>query len=147
MDARTIVEGLLATQPLAVLSTCGESGPYASLIAIGHDGAAVVYFATSRSTRKWANLTLEPRVSLMLDDRSNRPEDFHQAVGATAVGVASACEGEAADNARDALLRAHPHLAGFTEAPSAVLVAVRVHDWYVVSRFQSVDRFCPKGDS
>jgi len=48
---------LLRSQLLAVLSTQNQGQPYASLVAFASsDDLKSLYFATSRSTRKYANL-------------------------------------------------------------------------------------------
>jgi len=43
---------------------------------------------TARSTRKFGNLAKNPRVAGVVDDRSNRREDFDRACAATAAGRA-----------------------------------------------------------
>lgn len=49
---------LLRSQPLAVLTTQNQGQPYASLIAFASsDDLKSFYFATTRSTRKYANLS------------------------------------------------------------------------------------------
>ena len=49
---------LLSTQKLAVLSTFGNEQPYASLIAFAAaDDLKHIIFATTRATRKYANLS------------------------------------------------------------------------------------------
>lgn len=144
MEARDRVEELTATQPLAVLATADEGAPYCSLVAIGVAGPAEIVFATTRTSHKWANLCAEPRVSLLLDNRTNQPSDFGDAYAATATGVASECLGESAERARGVLLDRHPHLDAFLAADSTALVSVNVERWYVVDRFQHVERYDPR---
>ncbi len=137
--SRTRLHELLATQPLAVLATSDDGAPYASLVAIAAEGESCLYFATSRATRKWGNLSSDTRVAVLLDDRTGNRSDFHSAAAATGVGTASECIGEAAQTGRDALLARHPHLETFVTSPSTVIARVDVARWYVVTRFQSVD--------
>jgi hypothetical protein len=75
-----LVRELLASQRLAVLSTETRGTPYSSLIvfAAAPDLTALV-FATPRPTRKFSNLSENARVSLLVDNRSNREEDFAEA--------------------------------------------------------------------
>ena len=62
-DVRKAIEALFSGQRLAVLSTCSSDGhPYASLVCVVAEAdLSGIYFATSRATRKFANLTAEPR--------------------------------------------------------------------------------------
>ena len=72
---------LLRAQSLAVLSTQQEGQPYASLVAFAsNDDLTRLYFATTRSTRKFANIMKDSRVAMLIDNRSNNPADFQQAV-------------------------------------------------------------------
>jgi heme iron utilization protein len=146
-DSVARLDRLLATQPLAVLATSEEGAPYASLVAVANLGRSRLYFATPRATRKWGNMSSEPRVALLFDDRGNDPVDFHQAAAATGLGAARECEGEEAARGKAALLERHPHLAGFLSAPTSAVMCVDVQNWYVASRFQSVDRIeCSESD-
>ncbi len=146
-DTPQRLEQLLATQPLAVLSTSHNGAPYASLVAIAAREPGRVHFATTRSTRKWGNVSDDPRVALLVDDRSNDPADFHRAAAATGIGVASESEGAEREAARQTLLERHPHLAEFLASPSTVIASVEIERWYVVTRFQSVDCFTPGQDA
>jgi nitroimidazol reductase NimA-like FMN-containing flavoprotein (pyridoxamine 5'-phosphate oxidase superfamily) len=137
LEAR--VTDLLRTQGLAVLSTQGEGQPYSSLVAFAATpGLRELLFATTRATRKYHNLAAEPRVSLLVDNRSNREADFHEAMAATAVGRAA--EVAEADPAalRSIYLCKHPHLEDFLAAPTCALIRVQVEAYYVVQRFQDV---------
>jgi nitroimidazol reductase NimA-like FMN-containing flavoprotein (pyridoxamine 5'-phosphate oxidase superfamily) len=132
--------GLLATQRLAVLATHGQGQPYGSIVSFAStpDGRQIL-FATSRSTRKYENLKADPRVALVIDNRSNRETDFQEAVAVTATGRAE----EVPDAERAALLELyldkHPYLADFVTAPTCALLRVRVETYYLVSRFQQVE--------
>ena len=130
---------LFATQRLAVLATDYSGLPYASLVAFAvSDDLRELFFATSRETRKFANLKSNNRVSLLIDNRSNQVADFSQAIAVTILGVGE----ELAETARavsEALyLAKNPHLEEFVTAPSCAFVRVRVQSYYLVSRFQNV---------
>jgi nitroimidazol reductase NimA-like FMN-containing flavoprotein (pyridoxamine 5'-phosphate oxidase superfamily) len=135
---QTITE-LLSTQKLAVLSTFGNNQPYASLVAFAEtEDLKDILFATTRSTRKYSNLTSESKVSLLIDNRSNEEKDFSHAIAATALGTAE----EVSDTERGSLLSVylnkHPYLSDFVSSPSCALLKVSVQQYYVVSRFQNV---------
>jgi len=134
-----VVRELLATQPLAVLATHGEGGPYASLVAFAAtDDLRHLLFATTRATRKFANLQADARVAFLADNRTNEPADFRDAVAATIRGRAE----EVTEAERDALLALylgkHPHLRDFVASPTCAFLKVQVESYCVVTRFQEV---------
>jgi len=137
---RRILQDLFASQSLAVMATHDDDGqPYASLMAfVASDDLMQVLVATARSTRKYANLTADPRVALLVDSRSNRDDDVHRAVAVTVLGEAE----EVGDFERDGLLRLylakHPHLEEFVAAPACALMRVKVASYYLVSNFREV---------
>lgn len=144
-DLEARVGDLLNTQGLAVLSTQGEGQPYSSLVAFAATpGLHELLFATTRKTRKYHNLTTEPRVSLLVDNRSNREADFHQAMAATAVGRAEEVEDASLTDLRRIYLARHPYLEDFLAAPTCALIRVRIDAYYVVERFQDVRILHPK---
>ena len=133
-------EGLLGTQPLAVLASDRGGQPYTSLVAFASlEGGRRLLFATTRATRKYENLMENGKVSLMLDDRSNRASDFREAAAATVLGVADEVVNEV-DKERLARLYIdkHPHLEEFLRSPTCALFMVNVKVVYLVSRFQDV---------
>jgi nitroimidazol reductase NimA-like FMN-containing flavoprotein (pyridoxamine 5'-phosphate oxidase superfamily) len=76
-ELRQILSSLFASQKLAVLSSFGNEQPYASLVAFAFtEDLQHLIFATTRSTRKFANLSSESRVALLIDNRSNTEKDF-----------------------------------------------------------------------
>jgi nitroimidazol reductase NimA-like FMN-containing flavoprotein (pyridoxamine 5'-phosphate oxidase superfamily) len=141
-DPRKLSEDLhdlFLTQPLAVLCTSGEGQPCCSLVAFAtSDDIRELVFVTNRSTRKYTNLSSDPRVSLLIDNRTNEVSDFHAAMAVSATGTAS----EVSDRERGRLLMLylgkHPHLEEFALSPGCALVVVRVSRYTVVRQFQSV---------
>lgn len=133
------VRDLLQSQQLAVLATHNQGQPYASLVAFAATGdLREIYFATSRSTRKYANLTADPRVAMLVDSRSNEVSDFHQAAAATMVGEAREVGERERDSISRIYLSRHPHLEEFVGSPTCALLRVRVRTYFVVSKFQNV---------
>jgi len=62
---------LLKTQRLAVLATHREGQPYGSLVSFAStQDAKHILFATTRATRKYADLRADPRVAIVIDDRT-----------------------------------------------------------------------------
>ena len=141
-STRNAVHRLLRGQQLGVLSTAGEKGPYASLVAfaISNDDRRI-FFVTPRTTRKFANIATDARVALLVNDSINRPEDFHQAAAVTAVGRAFTIEPPELDSVRDRYLAKHPYLEEFADSPSCEFMAIRVERYILVERFQNVTEY------
>ena len=141
-ELKKALTALLESQRLAVLSTYGEGQPYASLVAFAaSDDLATVCFATTRATRKYANLTQQPCVAFLIDNRENRLSDFHEAAAATGLGRAKELDGDEREQWLAMYLEKHPHLENFVTAPTSALFGVTMHVYYVVNRFQHVTEY------
>ena len=129
-----------AKQRLAVLTTVEEGGhPYANLMAFAaSDDLKTLLLVTGRATRKYANLQADPRVALMIDNRSHQPSDIHEAVAVTVLGDAEEVSGAERDRLLSTYVDRHPHLADFASSPSSALFRVDVRSYYLVRRFQEV---------
>ena len=138
-EMRRVME-LLATQRLAVLATREADGaPYASLIAFAAslDGWDLG-FCTRRATKKHENLTAEPKVALLIDDRRSEADNLKVATALTALGRAHEVSGPDRDVWERALLEAHPSLASFVRLPDCALFRVEVGRYLLVSQFERV---------
>lgn len=136
---RTVLTELFTSQQLAVLATQGGGQPYSSLVAFAAtDDLRHLLFATTRTTRKYANLSGESRVAMLVDNRSNQDSDFHNAVAATAIGRVEEVEDHEKERLLGFYLNKHPYLEEFVTAPTCALLRVRVERYYLVSRFQNV---------
>lgn len=132
---------LLLSQKLAVLSTQSPEGfSYSSLIAFAvTDNLRNIVFATPKATRKFANIKHNPRVSLLVDNRSNSEEDFHDAQAVTVLATVDRIVQDASPNDLKSLyLRKHPYLEDFLHSPSTAFISLAVRSYYLVSRFQEV---------
>jgi len=139
VKVRKDLKKLLQSQPLAVLSTQGRGQPYASLVAFASSrDLKRLYFATHRSTRKYANILEDSRVAMLADNRSNTVSDFRWATAATATGRAVEVEAREINEASKLFLAKHPNLEKFIQSPGCALCEIRVHTYFVVTRFQSV---------
>jgi len=138
-DVRRRIAQVLESQKLAVLATQRNGQPYSSLMAFAHTpDLARIVVATGRATRKHMNLLEEPRVSLLIDTRSNTEMDFHAAAAVTVIGEALPLPEEEQETYTSLYLRHHPYLERFLEAPSTVMFLIKVHHYLIVNRFQSV---------
>ena len=133
------IKDLFANQSLAVLATSMEGRPYTSLVAfVSSDDLARLYFTTGRSTRKYANISRENRISLLMDSRSNHSSDFREAIAVTALGTAKEVDKDRETELLALFLRRHPDLEEFVDCPNTALIQVEVATYLVVSRFQEV---------
>ena len=130
---------LFRSQNLAALSTHHGGQPYASLVAFyATDDLKHIYFATPKTTRKYANLTADGRVAVMVNSSTNRASDFHQAISVTAIGKAKDVEGADKKPVLGHYLTKHPHLEDFVRSPTCALVGVTIDSYFLVKNFQNV---------
>ena len=139
-----IIRELLESQRLAVLSTQDHLQPYSNLVAFAATpDLKYLLFATTRATRKYANLLANSRVSILIDSRTNQTADFAEAAAVTALGRASEVQGEERNQLLKIYLNRHPYLEGFVSSPNCALFAVKVERYIMVTRFQDVREIFP----
>ena len=140
----TDLRRLLESQRLAVLATGGSGFPHTSLVAYAATpDLRQVVFATRTDTRKYVLIESNPAVALLVDNRSNRPEDFADALAVTVLGTARTCAAEEADRLGSLLLARHPELTAFARSPDCRIVAVVVARFLLVKRFEEVVEIAP----
>jgi nitroimidazol reductase NimA-like FMN-containing flavoprotein (pyridoxamine 5'-phosphate oxidase superfamily) len=134
-----LIRNLLESQRLAVLSTQNHGQPYCNLIAIAAtEDLRHLLFATTRATRKYANLMADSRVAVLVDNRRNDPADFAEAAALTALGKAWEVQGVERQHFLEVYLKKHPYLKEFAAGPTCALLRVKVEKYLVVTRFQEV---------
>lgn len=145
-EQRKRLDDLLNTQKLGVLATQSDGQPYGSLVffAATPDGREIL-FATYRATRKYANLVSNPRVAMLVDSRSNRDTDVHQAMAVTATGTVEEPNPSERDACRRIYLGKLPHLGDFVGNDACALLRLKVRTYYLVNRFQEVTEIHPEG--
>ncbi|MFH1998216.1 MAG: pyridoxamine 5'-phosphate oxidase family protein [Planctomycetota bacterium] len=138
-ELKSRLRKLFEEQRLAVLSTHSQGQPYSSLVAFSDSGdLKCLHFATNRATRKFANLSNDARVSLMVDNRSNSTDDFREAMAVTITGRARDVDANEKAVLVKAYLAKHPYLDEFVNAPTCALIEVEVDTYYAVYQFQNV---------
>lgn len=141
-DNTTALKMLCQHQPLAVLATGSGPAPYASLIAIAASpDLHSFYFSTPRVTHKYANLTCNNMVSLLIDNRSNQVVDFSTATAATILGRADELTGSEREPGLDLYLSRHPHLSEFAASQDFAFFRVQVDRILLVKGFRDVTEF------
>lgn len=137
-DLRESIGRLFSAQRLAVLSTQEDGQPCGNLVAFAAtEDLGQILFATRIDGSKYRRILREPRVALLVDDRSNRETDFQEAVAVTAVGRARVASAHERQWLVERYLSRHPSLRSFASAPECVLLCVDVEK-YLVSGFQDV---------
>lgn len=136
---KEFLRDLFTTQRLAVLATQSGRQPYGNLVAFtATNDLKHLLFATTRATRKYANITKNPRIAMVMDNRSNEEADFHRAAAVTATGVVKEAEGRERVRFQRLYLSKHPYLKEFVSSPTCALLKLEVETYYIVNRFQNV---------
>jgi len=136
---KRLLKDLFFSQPLAVLATQSNGQPYGNLVAfVATEDLRSLLFATARGTRKFANITTDPKVAMVMDSRTNQRVDFQRAVAVTATGMVEEVESSERDHLLKLYLSKHPHLKKFVKSPTSALLRVKVDTYYVVKGFQNV---------
>ncbi len=137
-----IVAGLLKKQLFGVLGTSRRGHAYTSLVAFAaNDDADCIYFATTRATRKYHNLTEDERVALLIDNRADQSMALYEAAAITAYGAAKEVARSEQEAASSIYSTKHPQLKAFIAAPTTALFKITVEEYHLVQRFQNVTEF------
>jgi heme iron utilization protein len=138
-ELEQLLRQLFSDQLLAVLGTQSQTGPYGSLVAFyATDDLKHLLFATARSTRKYHNLIRTPQVAMVIDNRSNKEGDFHEAIAVTAIGKAKEVGDPEKEQLKALYLAKHPGLLDFVQSSTCALVKIEVEIYYIVRQFQQV---------
>ena len=138
-EIRKKIKDLFKTQNLGILATLGKTFPYQSIVAFAAtDDLKNIIFTTNRMTSKYRNLKNSSKVSMFIDNRSNREDDFKDAIGLTALGNANELRGTQREKAMTQFIRRHPSLKEFVSRPDSSIFIVKVTVYYLVMHFQEV---------
>ena len=139
------IRKMLDSQPFSILCTQGDGQPYGSLVAFAHTGDLKhFFFTTPKATRKYMLLSKCSRISLVVDTRSEHPNDMKKIEGVTITGTATELSpGENYDPGIKMLQERHPYMAEFLAADSTALFRIDVVRYFHVTRFQEVTQWTP----
>lgn len=136
---RQTVKILLDSQSQGVLATQHDQQPYTSLMAFAvTPDLRWIVFATYRATQKHKNLLANPRVSLLIDNRTNKSTDYQDTIAISAHGTVSEVNGARHDELLQIYLRKNPELKYFVTSADCALLQLEVETYYIVSQFQNV---------
>jgi nitroimidazol reductase NimA-like FMN-containing flavoprotein (pyridoxamine 5'-phosphate oxidase superfamily) len=143
IDAKTRerLTQLFDSQLIAVLGTSSGDDPYTCLVGFRFTpDLKHLIFATMRNRLKYRQISSNPRVSLIIDDRKNSPSDFNHATSVTIVGSALDTKEPERGKLANMLVERHPFLNDFVKDPSCAIMKVMVEKMYVVGEFESVQK-------
>lgn len=128
---------LFASQKFAVLSTYNDGQPHGCLVAFAcSEDLKHLLFATNRKTRKYYDIYSNPRVAMLIDNRSNSESDFKQAIAVTAKGSTGKPDSAETDKWKAIYLAKHPQLASFVNSSDVAVIKIDV-DEYNIAGFAS----------
>jgi nitroimidazol reductase NimA-like FMN-containing flavoprotein (pyridoxamine 5'-phosphate oxidase superfamily) len=136
---------LVDSVPFGVLCTQGQGQPYGSVVAFAFsEDLATAVFATPQATRKYRLLSECKRVSLVIDNRPEFPDDMMRVEAVTVTGTAVDLErGAEFDRCADMLVARHPYLKSFVVSESCALFRIEPARFFHVRRFQEVRQWIP----
>ncbi len=136
---KKIIRKVAASELFGVLATEKNGAPYTTLVAfILQDDLKKLFFATPRDTKKFKHLTVNERISFLIHNSTNTPEDIGSAVGITITGRASEYSKEVSQEAIATYVKKHPHMKEFLLSPNTAFISVAIERYDMVERFQNV---------
>lgn len=133
------IKELLISQHFAVLATQADEYPYCSLVGYAHsEDIKEILFSTIRNTRKYGNLKKNAQVSLLIDNQTNKVNDFKEAQALTVLGKAEELADATKQKFLSLYLQKHPYLEDFVTAPNCALIKIKVAKYILVQNFQNV---------
>jgi uncharacterized protein YhbP (UPF0306 family) len=139
------IRKLVNDQPFGVLCTQGEGQPYGSIVFFSFsEDLRYSVFSTPKPTRKFRLLSQCENIALVVDNRSQYPEDMMKVEGITVTGRATELEpGPVYDSCARLLLERHPYMKQFVAASSTALFRIEIKRYIHVGRFQEVRQWTP----
>jgi nitroimidazol reductase NimA-like FMN-containing flavoprotein (pyridoxamine 5'-phosphate oxidase superfamily) len=123
----------------AVLATSREDEPYSCLVSfVVTDDMKTLLFSTKRKRLKYQHMDANPRVSLLVDNRENSPQDLTHATSVTIIGGVEDVTGERREGLAELLLKRHPNMKEFIDSPDCAIMEVKIDRMVVVTNFETV---------
>lgn len=146
---RERIRRLVDEQSYAVLCVQGGGQPYGALVAVAFSvDLRHAVFVTPIATRKYRLLSECDHVALVIDNRSNKPDELMAVEAVTATGRSQLIgRGADFDQWAELLISRHPYLKSFVKAATCGLFRVDVVRFLHVVRFQEVRQWIPTAHS
>lgn len=139
MDLNEKIKTLLDSQKFAVLSTENDGQPYNNLVAFAAcDEFRGIIFFTPKNTRKYRNLLANPRVALMIDNRTNQIRDYDDATAITLTGSAEEIDPVNQQYLLEAFFTKHPNLDYLTRNSNNAFFKIKINEYFVAGFNNSI---------
>jgi len=126
---RERVQAYLAAHHVLTLATDGADGPWAAAVFYAHEGWAL-YFLSAPATRHARNIARSARVSATIQEDYS---DWRDIKGVQLEGTATRLSGGEEERIRSLYAAKFPFLRQRTEAPAAIVAALKKVGWYRLS--------------
>ena len=120
------IREMIRRNDLAVLATSHEDRPHCSLMAYMPDNdCSRIYLLTLKDSRKFANISRNPCVSLLIDTRnSHEPREAFKAL--TISGTCAPEDSPDQESLQQELVKRHPQVRELAAKPDCVLLVVHI---------------------
>ncbi|WP_320173841.1 pyridoxamine 5'-phosphate oxidase family protein [Maridesulfovibrio sp.] len=121
---------------ILVLATSGEEGIHTSLMAYASSAdCSEIYMVSSRNSRKWQNLSRNPRVSLLIDDRDGKLSDRrHEIMALTVKGTFVPVNDDAErERIKSAIAETVPAIADAFSGPENSIIRIKADSFQLLN--------------
>ncbi len=120
---------IIRSQSMGVLAVVSEGNPHCGLMAyVTHEAADRLYFATLRNTAKFRAVLDYPRISFLIDTRTQQPMERSRIQSLTLSGLCRPiADSDECKSILDRLKAAHPHLAELLAQPDIAVLEFEIH--------------------
>ncbi|UCE36940.1 MAG: pyridoxamine 5'-phosphate oxidase family protein [Thermoplasmata archaeon] len=132
------IRDLFKSQRFAVVATSNGGHPYTNIVSFSYsEDLKSILFVTKRNTRKFRNISSEPRTSVLVDNRKNSPSDLAEACFVTILGKSKEVQLDKDEKIKK-FLNLHPYMSDFTNEPDCAIIELVVDRFLFVRNFQDV---------
>ena len=130
---------LFKEQRFAVIATQANDEPYTNLVSfLVEKNFKKIYFPTSKKTKKYKNLSSNFRISILIDNRVNKPKDIKNAIAVTGIGISKEIKDT---DVTKKFLKKHPYLKDFINSKDCAMIEIEIEKYIIVDNFQNVNIF------
>jgi nitroimidazol reductase NimA-like FMN-containing flavoprotein (pyridoxamine 5'-phosphate oxidase superfamily) len=124
---RSDIKNLILDNHVCVMATVSPSGPHCSLMSyVTGEDCREIYVATSKETKKYHNLLVNPACSLLIDSREKRDKGANIRALTITGTFQDSVEPQKKEAIRNALLKRHPDLHDFLTDPSVEIISIKI---------------------
>lgn len=128
------LENILRENTLCVLCTVADGNPYCSLMTyVLMDDLSILYLVSTRKSRKYQNLLINPRASILVDTRQNRStSDTENIASITFEGLFQPLTDSEAQTIKANLAKNHGELTEILNNPDCVVFAIKLKSFLLL---------------